>query len=255
VAETGRYLYAVTRGLAPAALDGLEGLSGGVLELVEHDGLVAVVSSVDLEEYGEEGLRTNLERLEWLEATARAHDAVIQAVAAVGAVAPMRLATIFVDDTSLRRRLDEWHHALVQVLDRVEGRQEWSVKVITSPVVDPVTATAAETRPASGADYLRQKKAAAQQRATRETDTQRVAEQVHESLSGRSAASRVLPPQDPRLTGHQGTMILNAAYLVPDVDGEAFAKEAAACAHAHPDVELDVRGPWPPYSFAMLEQR
>ena len=115
--ESGRYLYAVTRDLDEGALDGVPGLSGGALELVDHDGLVAVVSDVDLAEYGDEGLRQNLERLDWLETAARTHDAVIKAVADVAPVAPMRLATIFLDDHSLRRRLTEWHHALGQVLD------------------------------------------------------------------------------------------------------------------------------------------
>ena len=53
---TGRYLYAITRGLAPERLDGLEGLDGRPVATVEHRGLVAVVSDVDLDEYGEEGL-------------------------------------------------------------------------------------------------------------------------------------------------------------------------------------------------------
>jgi hypothetical protein len=50
-------------------------------------------------------------------------------------------------------------------------------------------------------------------------------------------------------------MVLNAAYLVEAEMGDAFAEEARACGAQHPQVQLDVRGPWPPYSFAMLEQR
>ena len=63
MAETGRYLYAVCRGLEPSDLEGVSGLDGARLELVHHQGLVAVVSDVDLDEYGEEGLRRNLEEL------------------------------------------------------------------------------------------------------------------------------------------------------------------------------------------------
>lgn len=252
--ETGRYLYAVTRGVDPAALRDLPALSGGTLEVVEHQGLAAVVSTVDLDEYGEEGLRANLERLEWLEVAARTHDAVIQAVADLAPVAPMRLATICLDDDSVRRRLDEWFHALEQVLDRVEGRREWSVKVL-SPASAQAEPAVAESRPVSGADYLRQKKAQGEQRAARESESLELADRVHEALSGRSVASRRLAPQDPRLTGHQGTMVLNGAYLVDAEQGDVFAEEARACAAAYPHLEVDVRGPWPPYSFAMLEQR
>ncbi|HEX2550125.1 MAG TPA: GvpL/GvpF family gas vesicle protein, partial [Nocardioidaceae bacterium] len=94
----GRYLYAVSRGLPPDALADVPGLGDGRLEVLEHQGLSAVVSDVDLEEYGEEGLRRNLERLDWLEEVARRHDEVVHAVAEHGPVAPLRLATICLDD-------------------------------------------------------------------------------------------------------------------------------------------------------------
>jgi hypothetical protein len=251
--DTGLYLYAVSRELDPARLHGVEGLSHRPLAVIDHDGLSAVVSEVDLDEYGEEGLRANLERLEWLEVTARTHDAVVHAVAELGPVAPMRLATIFLDEAGLRRRLGEWFHAIEQVLERVEGRREWSVKVLTEAAAAEDAASA--VRPASGAEYLRQKKAQGQARAAREADTSEQVQRLHEALSTRAVASRTLAPQDPRLTGHQGAMVLNAAYLVEAAEGGAFAKEADAWASAHPHLQLDVRGPWPPYSFAMLEQR
>jgi hypothetical protein len=199
-------------------------------------------------------LRANLERLDGLEHAARTHDAVVKAVADHAPVAPMRLATIFLDDDSVRRRLDEWFHALEQVLDRVEGRSEWSVKLI-SPAAGTTEPAGATSRPVSGADYLRQKKEAGAVKAAREEESQQLAERVHETLSAHAVASRRLPPQDPRLTGHQGAMVLNAAYLVEAELGDAFAEEARACGAQYPHVQLDVRGPWPPYSFAMLEQR
>jgi Gas vesicle synthesis protein GvpL/GvpF len=254
VGEPGRYLYAVTRGIDVGALDGVPALSGGSLEVLEHDGLQAVVSSVDLDEYGEEGLRANLERLDWLEVTARAHDAVVKAVADVAPVAPMRLATIFLDDTSLHQRLAEWYHALTVVLDRVDGRHEWSVKVI-APLELAEQAPVPSDAPVSGADYLRQKQLAAEQRATHATRSEEEAQEVHAALTEHAVASRILPPQDARLAGYEGTMFLNAAYLVEREEGAAFAREAAACAGAHEHLEIDVRGPWPPYSFAMLDQR
>jgi hypothetical protein len=81
-----------------------------------------------------------------------------------------------------------------------------------------------------------------------------LAEELHSALSGLSAASRRLAPQDPRLTGHDGTMILNGAYLVELGAGPAFETAVRSLAEKHPDAGLDVRGPWPPYSFATLEQ-
>jgi Gas vesicle synthesis protein GvpL/GvpF len=254
VVGQGRYLYAISRDLDPAALADVPGLGDGRLDVLEHRGLSAVVSDVDLQEYGEEGLRRNLERLEWLEEVARRHDEVVHAVAELGPVAPLRLATICLDDIGVRRRIDEWHAALEQVLDRVEGRREWSVKAFAPQAAAAKPAESA-TPAEGGAAYLRRKKAETVTRAQGEEQALQVAEEVHARLSAVSEASRRLAPQDPRLTGHVGTMTLNGAYLVDASRGEEFAEAVRAAQADHPDAGIDAAGPWPPYSFAMLEQR
>ena len=253
MAGKARYLYAVTRGVDPSVLSGVAALSGETVDIMEHEGLLAVLSTVDLDEFGEDALRANLEQLDWLETTARTHDAVIKAVSHVGPVAPMRLATIFLDDAGVRRRLDEWYHALQQVLDRVQDRGEWSVKIV-APLASSAAASTHE-RPASGADYLRQKKESIERRAVQQEGSQHQAQLIHEAIAERAVAIRLLPAQDPRLSGHEGTMLINAAYLVAEADGDEFAAEAKALEARHPELVVDVQGPWPPYSFAMLEQR
>jgi hypothetical protein len=252
VAEQGRYLYAVCRGLTPEAVDGIVGLGGGKLDLVAEGDLVGLVSSVDLDEYGEEALRRNLERLDWLEEAARGHDSVVQAAAAIAPTAPTRLATIFFDDDAVRRRLSEQRAAITAALDRIEGHEEWSVKVLTpaasdEPQPEPVAA------PTSGADYLRRRREEQEARAVGDRSGQEAARQVHGALVRMTAASRVLPPQDPRLSGHQGTMVHNAAYLVHRDRSDDFVELIREQTEAHPEVVVDARGPWPPYSFAMLE--
>ena len=251
--ESARYLYAITRGSDPASIADVTGLGGARLEVVEHRGLVAVVSEVDLDEYGEEPLRQNLESIEWLEEVARVHDSVVHAVTALGPTAPLRLATICLDDQGVRRRLDEWYFALEQILDRVEGRMEWSVKVFApeARAAAPVAAGGS----LGGADYLRQKRAATEARAHADEVAARVGDEVHDTLSSVSVASRRLQPQDPRLTGRPGTMLLNGAYLIEKSDGDAFKTRVAALAESNDSVEISCVGPWPPYSFAMLDQR
>jgi len=253
VTETGRYLYAIARGLDPQALADVPALAGGRLEVVRHRGLEAVVSTVDLEEYGEEGLRRNLEDLAWLEEVARAHDTVVQAAATHAPTAPLRLATICLDDDGVRERLDSWHDALEEALDRVEGRREWSVKVFARSRPAPQPAV---SQPATGgAAYLQRKKAENQAREADESSAAVIADEVHERLAARSVAGRRLAPQDPRLTGRQERMLHNGAYLVEVAEGDAFAALVGELASAHPEVTVECHGPWPPYSFATLEQQ
>lgn len=251
MAEQGRYLYAVCRGLTPEAVDGIVGLGGGGISMVAEGELVGLVSPVDLDEYGEEGLRRNLERLDWLEDAARGHDAVVQAAAAIAPTAPTRLATIFLDDEGVRRRLREQREAITRALDRVEGHEEWSVKVLTRvPKAEPEPVPVAD----SGADYLRRKREEQEARTAGDQDAHVAAEKVHDALVTVVAASRRLPPQDPRLAGHQGTMVHNAAYLVHRDRSDDFIALVHEQSDGFPEVVVDARGPWPPYSFAMLDE-
>ena len=249
----GRYLYAVCRGLDPAALTGLTALDDEPLEVVAYQALQAVVSSVPMAAFGEDELRRNLEDIDWLEDVARRHDAVVRALAGRVPTAPMRLATICYDDDAVRARLRAWHVDLNHVLDRIEGCAEWSVKVLTMPAAPAAEPVAAGS--VSGADYLHRKKAEAQARAAQDDSAAEVAGRIHDELARLAKASRRLPAQDPRLSGHQGVMVLNAAYLVPDEAGEEFADLVLRLSTAEPAVVVDGRGPWPPYSFAMLDQR
>ena len=249
--EHGRYLFAVARGLAPGALSGREGLGAAPLEVVEHRGLQAVVCTVDLEEYGEEALARNLEDLSWLEQVARAHNDVVWAVAEQATVAPMRLVTICTDDASVRAHVDAHHDGLVQALDNVEGRREWSVKVLVAPrEPEPEQDVAPVT---SGAAYLMRKKQQAERRRSAGEDAAVMADRVHAALAEACVASRRLAPQDARLTGRTETMVLNAAYLVPDSEHDDFLALVEQVRAAEPAALLEVGGPWPPYSFAVLE--
>lgn len=254
MAERGLYLYAVSRGLDEQALDGTSGLRGESLRVVGHRGLSAVLSLVDLDEFGEEGLRRNLEDLGWLEQVARGHDTVVGAVAQAGPTAPMRLATIFHDEDGVRARLDEWYDALQSALDRVEGRREWSVKAFAPTRTSEAAQQQEATGSGSGAAYLQRKKDETEQRHNAEEKALQVADGVHDALSALAVASRRLRPQDPRLTGHEGTMTLNGAYLVEETEAAAFGEAAASLAERYPEAGIEVHGPWPPYSFATLEK-
>lgn len=252
MAETARYLYAVSRGLGPDRLGQVAGLRGAPVQIVSLGGLEALVSDVPLSEFDEVGLKENLESLTWLEDVARGHDQVVQAAGMHAAVAPLRLATICLDDDAVRRRLEEWHDDLHQVLDRVQGRVEWSVKVILPPESAP--SAQATTTVASGAEYLQRKKAERERRDERLSTSTSLGDDLHRDLAGFAVATRLLAPQDPRLAGYTGTMLLNGAYLVDADEGDLFRSHVDALAEAHPEVNVDVAGPWPPYSFAVLDQ-
>ena len=249
--ERCRYLYGVSRGLDLGAPEGVVGLSGGMVEGVVVAGLTGLVSSVDLDEYGEEGLWRNLERLDWLEAASKGHDAVVQAASALAPTATMPFATIYLDDDGVRERITNQYDAISAVLDRVEGHEEWSVKVLTR--------SSASTA-AAGSPLMEASERLSQHWAEREAsrkdvlDAHVLAERVHDALVACAVLSRRLPPDDPSLTGHTGSMVHNVAYLVPTTRSTEFAAVIGEQAARNREVVIDARGPWPPYSFARLDE-
>ena len=257
--RTGLYCYAITRGLERERLDGLIGIGDRPLQLVEHDGLAGVVSEVDLDEFGEEGLRSNLEDLAWLERVALAHDRVTREVASLGPTAPLRLATVFLGEESLCGRLAEWHDDASRTLDRIDGREEWSVKAYADPSARPVDdAAAGQTgtgEAGAGRAYLMRRRAATRRQEVLAQQDAEIADTFHAELEGAAVAGRRLAAQDRRLTGHVGEMILNGAYLVERDRVDVFREALAAVAGRHAHVRVEVAGPWPPYSFASLEQQ
>lgn len=80
------------------------------------------------------------------------------------------------------------------------------------------------------------------------------AEDIHARLDNLAAGSRRHPPQDQRLAGHEGWMILNGAYLL-DEDRVGEFRAAVAELGDQEGIQVELTGPWAPYSFAGLEEQ
>jgi len=247
------WMYGVTRGNLEAFADGVAGVGGSPPRMITAAGLTAVVGDVGDREYGEAALRHNLEDLDWLAQTARAHHAVLEAVAGRGPVVPMRLTTLFASDAgvtgTLRERADDFRRALFS------ARSEWGVKAYavkpSDPAADPGHQVAGREGPATGpgAAYLQRRRAqltASQDARAEALDSART---VYAELSRFAVTSRLYPPQAPDLAGQQAAMVLNAAYLVADERADEFAAAVAELTARHRTVQLTLTGPWPAYSF------
>jgi hypothetical protein len=247
------YLYAITRGLDPERLRGLRGVAGEPVRVIEHAGLTAIAGSVDPRQLGRELAQATVEDLRRLEALLRAHHRVIQAAAGSAAVVPLRLGTVCRGDERVRELLEDRRAEFETTLSLVTGRTEWGVKMHVDPdlLAAGTAATPAGAAPAgAGTQYLRRRQA--EERSRRQVSGQAgaIAEQVHATLGDVAAASRSHSPQDSRLSGQPGWMVLNGAYLVDD---RRYDDLVAAVRRFHdPDhgVRLELTGPWAPYSFA-----
>jgi hypothetical protein len=257
----GIWAYCVA-GAADPLPEGLPGVhADGQARRLEHGGLAALVSRVPLAEFGEEPLRQNLNDLEWLERVARGHEAVLERSLEAATIVPLRLCTIFEDDDGVRRMLDDQRPALTAALELLAGRQEWGVKLLVDREALEATARAQrteadppadelESRSAGGA-YLQRRRLERQVREEADRLAVGVAEEVHARLQDWASDAVLNAPQNRDLSGHEGEMLLNGAYLVETPKVERLRELVTELENRHRalGVRLEMTGPWPPYNF------
>jgi len=240
---------------------------GGPLSLLPLDGeLAAVVQEVPAARFTEEALRRRLADPAALESCARAHHAVVTAASAAGPVVPLPLATLFADHRRAHAVLTESLPRFRSAVDRVRGRAEWAVKVhLRRDDTPPARATpghgtvpdAVAGSPGAGRAYLSRVRGREQQRVSRRDAAAAAAQRVHEAASAVAAGSVRLRPHGQEITGKDRVQVMNAAYLVDEARGAELAAAVAVVRAevAGGGIEIEVSGPWVPYSFTAEEQR
>jgi hypothetical protein len=229
----------------------------GRVERVEAGGLAALVSAVPRAEFAEEPLRRNLNELTWLARVARAHEAVLEEVLAATTIVPLRLCTLYDDEDSARAMLGRERAAIEEALERLAGRQEWAVKVLVDDERLQAAALAAspvlETREAElaarseGSAYLERRRVERRVREQADSLAAEVADRVHARLQDWAIDAVTHPPQNRELSGHDGEMLLNGAYLVESDRAEGLRDLVAH--HRDVGARIELTGPWPPFNF------
>ena len=214
------HMYALVR--HPAVLPDARGIDDAPLRATgAADGIDAVVSE------------TAVDPAAPAEAAILAHAQVVEAVAAANeSVLPARFAGGLADEDELRRRLDARRDRILEALDRVEGCVEVGLRVLPESRKDELSA-------ATGGEYMRR-------RLDEVVRAETLARRLHEALAAvaRESTCNVLARRDVVLTG---------AYLVPRDELESFQATLQEAGRTLEGVTLVTTGPWPPYSFALLE--
>ncbi|MGI5459384.1 GvpL/GvpF family gas vesicle protein [Streptomyces sp. CA-249302] len=251
-----RYVYAVCHPFGAALQAQLTGVAGDPPRLLGHHGLVAVVSHVPERDFAEEPLRRHLADLDWLTGTARAHQGVIDALTAVTTPLPLRLGTVFRDDSGVRVMLEAREADFRRTLDRLAGRVEWGVKVYTETETEaePVETERPAEKASSGQDCLPQRRTRAKAHEDLWAKAEEFASRLHAELSSFAEDNRLHAPQNSALSGASGRNVLNGAYLVPREDCEEFVelvdRTKDDVSGTTPELRVELTGPWAAYSFA-----
>jgi hypothetical protein len=204
-----------------------------------------VVADAPVRLYGEAALEQGLRDIDWVSRCAVAHEAVVESFHRAPAVLPLRLFALFATDARVLVYARKERRRLTRLLDRVEGRREWSVRM----AVDPSFAPAPTAPPRSGTAFLARKQKLQSQRGEQMEQGRRRADALFRSLGALAAANHRRTENE---TEPGSRLVLDAVYLVRMSDRARFASAARKAAGdlARRGLHLSVTGPWPPYHFA-----
>jgi Gas vesicle synthesis protein GvpL/GvpF len=212
------HLYALVD--HPARLPPLAGVEGAALTAAEADGVDAIFSA-------HEGAASPA-----TDEAVLAHARVVEEIAAANAaVLPARFPGRYEDERALLDAVRGRAAGVREALGRVRGCVELGVRVVPQGERDEP--------PTSGAEYMRA-------RLARVRDAERVADELDDAVGPIARAGTRSVAATPEL-------VLSAAYLVPADDADAFRAAVEEAAASHPDLVYVRVGPWPPYSFALVD--
>jgi len=249
------YVYAITREAVTPDCEGVDMTHR--FGTVAIDGVSAVFTAVNDEAFSQETIDRRAGDLEWLGAIGYRHQAVVQDVMKKAAIVPLRAFTLFSSERALRAYLHENAEMLRKVLDRLDGKQEWTLQVEFEPQrwnealvsrIDSLRELQQQIDQASPgkAFLLRKKLDDEKKRASHAAEEALVAEierQVLEKLSCETVAE----------SRERRDGAFPQINVLLERDEDATLQELHASLnerYAGEGVALALTGPWPPYTFA-----
>jgi hypothetical protein len=258
MSPNGFYVYAIARAghPLPQRVEGVDG-STNVASL-EAAGLAAIYTSVDLVEFSQPVIDARSKDVEWLGGIGYRHQAVMAALMHGGTIIPLRAFTLFSTADALRAHLERDAAEFNEILSRVDGKQEWTLRIEFDPQrwndalanrVESLRSLVEEiARASTGKAFLLGKKLDDERkRASREAEQQVVAEIESAVLAKLNCATVAESRQQRGGAFPQINVLLER-------DEEAILQELQSelGARYEPEgVTLALTGPWPPYTFAV----
>ena len=103
----------------------------------------------------------------------------------------------------------------------------------------------------SGAEYLLRRRAEREDRDAADQIAGEIANDVHARLQDWAAGAVLRPAQNRELSGHEGEMLLNGAYLVETSKVPQLRELVAELRERHAELgaRIELSGPFPAYNF------
>ena len=251
------YVYAIARAEHPVP-DRVEAIDGSDhIDLVRSDSLAAFFSSVDAADFSQPVIDARSKDVEWLGRIGYRHQTVMAALMRGGTVIPLRAFSLFANESSLRGHLSKESKRFSAMLDRLDGKQEWTLRIEFDPErwsdalvrrVDSLRAIAGEmqTAPEGKAYLLRKKLEEEKKRASREAE-QAVVGEVEDAVMKKLACDTVA---ESRLQRGGAFPQINVLLNRDEESRLQELRDDLSRRYEADGVSLALTGPWPPYTFA-----
>ena len=248
------YVYAITRDRIVPRSEAVDRSQNFIA--IESKGVCAVATPVDGNEYSQEAIDSHAGDLDWLGAIGYRHQGVVAELMRETSIVPLRAFSLFSSQDAVRRYLDENADALKRMLARLDGKQEWTLRIEFEPQqwsdsltsrVDSLRSLSAEIESAAAgkAFLLRKKLEDAKKNASKEAEQQVVSE-IESVVLDKLRCETVAESRQQRSGAFpQINVLLNR-------DEEARLQDLQSTLndrYASEGVTVAVTGPWPPYSF------
>ena len=265
--EKGFYLYCI-RSQTAKPIEVVKTISGeGKVYIISYNDIEAVVSEVDLNEFGSEEIQKKAEEdLNWIKEKAQIHEYVIEQVMRVGpnliSVIPMKFGTIFKTEESLKECLRKNYQQFKDSLEKLKGKQEWGVKIylkeniFRKTIEDKNEAVLAKKKEIEslpkGMAFFTQKQIGEIVNQEKDKELDRITEEIYESLGQLAFSKNKSKLLEKDFTGMLEEMLLNAFYLIEESKLASFQKKVGELKEKYNSLgfKVEVSGPWPSYHFA-----
>lgn len=249
------YVYAVTRDAVSPRSEAVDQSQN--FGVAEGEGLAAVYTPVPAEAFSQEAIDARAGDLEWLGAIGYRHQAVVAELMRHTAIVPLRAFSLFSSVDALHAYLRENRELLDKVLARLDGKQEWTLRVELEPQrwsealvarvesLRELTKQIDEATPGK-AFLLRKKLDDEKKRASREAEEALVAE-IEREILNRLRAQTVAETRERR----DGAFPQINVLINRDEESQLQELHADLARRYEPEgVTVALTGPWPPYTFA-----
>lgn len=249
------YVYAVTREAVTPEVDGVDGTRR--FGVATAGGISAVFTPVNAEAFSQEAIDARGGDLEWLGAIGYRHQDVVSDLMKRTAIVPLRAFTLFSSEEAVRAYLHEHRDLLAKVLERLDGKQEWTLRVEFDPSrwSESLATRVASLRDlqneiaaaAPGKAFLLRKKLDDEKKKASHAAEQQVVAEIERLVMDKLGCETVAETRERRDGAFpQINVLLNR-------DEEATLQELHAemtARYESEGVSLGLTGPWPPYTFA-----